>query len=190
MIEQVEHDADDIVDQRSLGDIDQYVNPGTILMIDSYLGTGKTTSYISWVRRYNPRRVIILGPRQLYELSMVNEYNKEDPVRLPSCKDQVKFNCYLDYPGKDSFELYDVDRLVVQVESLFKLQTKILERPYDVLILDEIESILTQFSSPTIVSNVVECVKVFEELVLTTPIICLFISTANSVASPFSILSP
>ena len=147
------------INQQYIGEI----NPADgILLNRSHLGTGKTTSYINYIRRNNLKRVLILSPRRLYARSITSEYNCEKPHLLSKVGED--FQCYLD----DDVEINNCNRLVLQMESLHKL---CFEKPFDVLILDEIEALLTQFSSGKTMKNVMNCSYVFSELVKTTPII-------------------
>jgi hypothetical protein len=137
---------------------------GTILLICSYLGTGKTTAFIEYIRRTNPRRVLILSPRQLYARSITSEYNCTKSHLPPPVGEP--FKCYLDVE-----DVTKCNRLVLQMESLHKLSDLDNAKPFDVLILDEIEALLKQFSSTKTMKDVIGCSNVFWKLVRETPII-------------------
>jgi hypothetical protein len=56
------------------------------------------------------------------------------------------------------------------MESLHKLDLNTIP-PFDVLILDEIEALLKQFSSKQTMKNLIQCSSVFWRLVKETPIV-------------------
>lgn len=150
---------------------DKYVRdinpiPGIILLISSFMGTGKTTTFNNYIRRYNPNRVLVLSPRILYTESITSEYNCDKPHLLPFRG--KKFKTYLDLDKDGRRKNYrDSNRLVIQMESLHNLFDV---DPYDLLILDEIESLFMQFGSFTMKEQIA-CTQVFEKLIRTTPII-------------------
>ena len=66
---------------------------------------------------------------------------------------------------------YDADRLIIQIESLTKLSNndfidEYTERiqQYDLIIIDEIESVLNQFNSPTFKNQSKQVYEYFTEL--------------------------
>ena len=163
---------------------EKYVRPvelkdDSITLIKSYLGTGKTVEFIRQARLPGHERILILAPRRLYAWSVTNEYNKFfDPECFPNMplgcgatasrtQEYPELKCYLDPKLQDRQDLLSTDQLVIQMESLFKL----VDAPrYDLLILDEVESLLTQFSSKeTMRNNLPKCVEVFEKLMKETP---------------------
>jgi hypothetical protein len=153
--------SDNPLNSPVVGEITPAVN--TILLIRSYLGTGKTSSFINYIRENNSARVLILSPRQLYARSITGEYNcKKDHLHENIGE---LFNCYLDVNNVN-----ECNRLVLQMESLHKLDLNNIQK-FDVLILDEIEALLKQFSSKRTMKNLIKCSTVFERLVRETPIV-------------------
>jgi hypothetical protein len=138
--------------------------PWTVMLVQSYLGTGKTSTFIKYVRENNPDRVLILSPRQTFARSICAEFNVNKP-HLPDLVGEP-FQCYLDVRGDD---ISKCNRLVLQMESLHRLLLE--DRPFDVLILDEVESLLKQFSSTRTMKKLIQCAHVFERLIRTTKII-------------------
>jgi hypothetical protein len=144
---------------------------GVILVICSFMGTGKTTEFNNYIRRNNPKRVIVLSPRILYTESITCEYNQKQTdinksYLLPFIGE--KFQTYLQVNESGAGKDYsNCNRLVIQMESLHNLMNI---SPFDVLILDEIESLLFQFGSSTM-SEQILCSQVFEKLIRETPII-------------------
>ena len=135
-------------------------NLGEILLIDAYLGTGKTTHFIEITRKPGrTTKVLLLSPRILYARAMTAEYNKQKKYLSPPPSDT--FKCYL-----DPHDIRNDAHLVLSMESLYKVAGQ----QYDILILDEIETLLTQFSSWTMKEQI-RCAQVFAELVVNTPIV-------------------
>lgn len=85
--------------------------------------------------------MVVLSPRILYTESITSEYNSNKPHLLPF--QGRKFKTYLELNEKGKRKDYrNCDRLVIQMESLHNLLDV---EPFDVLILDEIESLLMQY---------------------------------------------
>lgn len=128
------------------------------LVIYSPLGTGKTTTLANYIDHCDHKRILIITPRRTYAQSISGDYERMVKSR--------KFECYLDYPREKSFGLYEFDNLIIQVESLFKLIQGNDLRLYDCIILDEVESILTQLGSmETMGDKVFDIVDEFEALI-------------------------
>ena len=102
------------------------------LFIRGFMGLGKTYQILQLVVALKPTSVLIVTPRQLFARSMLGTFRGILPdLRL-----------YKDTPKS---ERADHDYMICQLESLWTLN-----RTYEFLILDESESILHQFSSPTV----------------------------------------
>lgn len=144
---------------------ERYVRPINIpekcvFMLQSYLGTGKTSAIIKWLKQKSFKRVICLSPRQIFACNLCGELNRAG----------LQYVNYQDIPYNEKLD--DYDKKVMQMESLNKLRDTVLDKPNDCLIIDEVESCLKQFSSiETMGSKIVDNVNVFEQLVKTTPII-------------------
>jgi hypothetical protein len=112
------------------------------LVIKSCYGSGKTQLLKEYFTKFNPSRVLWLSYRVTYTDNILDEFKN------------YGFESYLD--GK-----YDADKLIIQLESLKNLKdVNIFEDfdndeysiiqtvpKYDIIILDEIESLLKQFDS-------------------------------------------
>ena len=111
------------------------------LCLHAYMGLGKTTAIcrLLEVRKYS--KVLILSSRQTFASFMASEFEMDN---------------YLDMKG-DPTLMNKSNKLVISVESLYKISME-----YECIIMDEIESIMTQFSSPTLNG---QCLKIFEKLV-------------------------
>ena len=148
------------------------LNPtkGVIDLLCSFMGTGKTTEFNNYIRRTNAHRVGVLSPRILYTESITSEYNQPQTEEnkhylLPFIG--KKFQTYLEVNENGARDYRNHDRLVIQMESLHHLLNV---QPFDVLILDELESLLTQYGSGTMKEQIL-CCRAFEKLIRETPII-------------------
>lgn len=106
--------------------------------IKSPYDTGKTCLLKKIFTKYQPKKILWLS----YRKTLTNDI-------LGSFADDYNFK---DYQKKE----YDADRLIIQLESTMKLKPHIMflddeEKipSYDLIIIDEIESILSHFDSPT-----------------------------------------
>lgn len=98
-------------------------------IIQSHLGTGKTTFITDYIKQNMDKRIIILTPREMYAKNIYSELKKAN----------LEFKFYQNY--KDS----KGDKVVVQMESLHKYD----QYEFDIVIMDECESILKQLGSLT-----------------------------------------
>ena len=109
------------------------------LNIKSPYDTGKTQYLKEVMKKYDPKRVLWVSYRKTLTYDIAGNFK------------QFNFETYLDD------ESCTADRLIVQIESLKKIQNKFDEgddvASYDLIIIDEIESILNQFSSTTTFKN-------------------------------------
>jgi hypothetical protein len=107
------------------------------LSIKSPYDTGKTQLLKQVMTKFNPKRVLWLSYRKTLTYDIYTNFNR------------FGFKSYLDHH-------YNADRIIIQLESLlhiegdcFFLEDDVIEdtQRYDLIIIDEIESILNQFSS-------------------------------------------
>jgi hypothetical protein len=98
-----------------------------LILLRAHLGYGKTTAILRLIERNEYKRVLFLSPRITFSQFISTEFGTE---------------FYLD----ENADL-TADRLTISVESLCKLKGG---DPYDCVILDECEAILSVFSSPTL----------------------------------------
>ena len=105
--------------------------------IKSPYDTGKTKLLDKIFTKFDPKRILWLSHRKTLTNDIKGSFGE-------------KFQFH-DYQEK----LYNSDRLIIQVESILKLKPPIFEGEvfnipkYDVVIIDEIESVLAQFESTT-----------------------------------------
>ena len=127
---------------------ERYVEPKRFqqegdILCQSYLNTGKTHC-LSLLPQLNDitKNVLILTNR----IKLAKEFMKRFYA------EKYSLNCYLNYDKKkDGIEFFN--RVIIQPESLWKLDTKVV---YDVVILDECESVFTQFTSSTMKTRSIE----------------------------------
>lgn len=97
-----------------------------ILILQAFLGRGKTTAIMRLLKGMNYKRILFLSSRVAFSRFIEGEF---------------KASCYIDG------ELH-ADRLVMSMESMWKLRNENVE-PYDCVIMDESEANLGCFSSKT-----------------------------------------
>jgi len=130
--------------------INKFYNDDNIksLVIKSCYGSGKTQLLKEYFTKYNPSRVLWLSYRVTYTDNIMDEFKN------------YGFQSYLNND-------YDADKLILQLESLNNLKLSnifededaedynIIETvpKYDIIILDEIESLLKQFDSDKTFKN-------------------------------------
>lgn len=105
-------------------------------ILKSAMGTAKTDILIKYIKANEINRILVISTRQSYANNIYKRF------------DNMGFVNYLD----DKLNFHTKDKIIVQMESLHHL-TKEPLKPFDLVVLDEIESILYQFSSETILMN-------------------------------------
>lgn len=112
----------------------------------SNMGTGKTYQLFTYIATHAPARIVHLSARQDYTTSIHGEYTARG----------IRMHNYL-RDGTDT-----ADRMIIQMESLWRLED---QPPYDLVVLDEIESLLKQWSSTnTMKRRVAQNAGVFEHI--------------------------
>ena len=112
----------------------------------SAMGTGKTFQIAKFIAENNPKRVICLSPKQSFATNFCANLN--EALGLKDRHPDAFIN-YLDLMKRHrTTNWHKVDRIVIQMESLYKVDLGKFE-PYDLLIADECESLLKCFSSKT-----------------------------------------
>ena len=126
--------------------------------LKSAYGTGKTQMIKIILDTFNPKKILWLSYRKTLTNDLLGEagFGKE-----------YNFKDYQDGEFK-------ADRLVIQLESVLKLngimdfvEDEIMEYPtYDLIIIDEVESVLSQFNSPTFDGNSKEAFQFVENVLI------------------------
>ena len=136
---------------------DRYINPKIIgdkkgFVLQSAMGTGKGNIVKYFFENFNEKRILHLSPRRSFASNKTKEYEKYG----------VK-----NYIDGD----FSADKLICSLESIHKLRN---EAKFDIVILDECESIFKQFSSKTTQTNKSGIVRGFEKIALECEkIVCL-----------------
>ncbi|MHB1097796.1 MAG: hypothetical protein ACYC3F_16680 [Gemmatimonadaceae bacterium] len=120
------------IDRKELGALPDFHD---VLAVRSLMGTGKTKALITWLARLKPAQIVII-------LSFRLTFTRDLAQKLPG------FQCYNEIKGKIDPVLHS--RLIVQVESIHRLDITKLEGHDFTLIMDESESILGQWTSGNI----------------------------------------
>lgn len=112
-------------------------------IIKSATKTGKTTSLIEFLRRHPELRFVSLSPRISYALSMTETY----------IEGGLQCDCYLDKVNHTN------KNLVISAESLYNLH-----EVYDVVIIDEVSSFLSQMNSGFHKDKLQDNIKTLDEI--------------------------
>lgn len=128
-----------------------------IIILIAAMGLGKTYVVNESIKANKFKRILLISPRQTFCQEKVSDLQN-------ICQD---FRSYLDEDVRRLCDWSMVDKLAIQVESLHKLISIDEYNKYDMLILDEIESIMYQFSSDTH-TEPFRCFQVFMELLATS----------------------
>lgn len=152
-------------DENIMDKLREFISDDTkIMAMRANMGMGKTRSVKLLVNDYFikydiNKRVLAFSLRRSYTKDVVNNAYEE-----------LKFTNYLDV--RDSKKLNDHNRLIISLESLNKLFLHDV-KAYDIIILDECESLLTHFFSSTVKIKR-ECYENFITLLqISKKIICL-----------------
>ena len=140
-------------------------NLHTITHIKSHLGSGKTTIIKKFIKNNpNIKKILYFAPRILFARDIYNDLKEYD------------FKLYSKMKKTD----YDnTERIVIQLESLWKIR----KQNFDLIIVDEVESVLKQLTSKITNKNIVETYKNFQYLINN----CKTIITADAFLSNNSI---
>ncbi len=114
----------------------------TTIILQSHLGTGKTVAISEMIRYGRYERILIVSPRKSYTYSQMGALHEKVTTHSsePTFGTMPVFESYLDHSGSLSHLPY----LILQAESLWRIKGA--ER-YDLVIMDESESILCQMHS-------------------------------------------
>jgi hypothetical protein len=120
-----------------------------IIVLCSRLGTGKTHAIIDAIKSGNYPRILIISPRIMYSSNIQG--------RMANAG--LLFDIYFDLPS--AIDLSDVPRLIISPESIHKLTCI----SYDLVILDEIEANMLQFSSEKTMKHKTLCITKFMHII-------------------------
>ena len=128
--------ADSIDFQEKIGLFKDWMNDYKYLMIKSAYGTGKTYSVKELIKLFGYKKILFVSYRKSITKSFTSELK------------DFEFKSYLD----KSIDVNEVDRLLIQIDSIEKLHhideitQQLQDNEYDLVILDEVESILSHLS--------------------------------------------
>jgi len=100
-----------------------------VYFIKAEMKMGKTKKCIEYINNVNPEKIVMISFRRTFSAEMKTKY--------------TGFELYSEI--KESIDINDHNKIIIQVESLHRIEKP--TPPVDLVILDEIESIWTQFSS-------------------------------------------
>jgi hypothetical protein len=107
-----------------------------VIAVNSAMGSGKTTAVCRWIKENEPKRVAVLSPRISYAKSICVEYNEKIGLEGGD-----RFKCY---KGVSKDEIRSIDRLVISMESLHKIESNYFEtNPFDLVVIDECQANLS-----------------------------------------------
>jgi hypothetical protein len=112
-----------------------------MMVMRSRMGSGKTTAMKTCLDKYKPESVLFISSRIIYSYNMSSE-----------------FKDYEIYNYKTISDLNSVEKLFCSLESIHRINE---DNCYDLIILDEIETILNTFSSETIAGREFEIKDTF-----------------------------
>lgn len=104
-----------------------------VIIIRAPMGSGKTTALISWLKMFRVMHLstLVISCRRTFAMELFNRFCREG---------LTDFELYLNIEDR----IFDRPNLIIQIESLYRTRRK-----YEILILDEVMSIINQFYSST-----------------------------------------
>jgi hypothetical protein len=130
-----------IYDEKAVHEYD--FGHSSTMLIRAPMGSEKTKALIRYIEREMPTRILILSPRISFTEEMVGKVVHTDPVtgaKTPYLRDYRSIP-----PGLIDMEAYP--RVIVQLESLWRIKCVVGKTMPDLLVLDESESIISQLQS-------------------------------------------
>ena len=137
----------------------------SIIHIKSHLGSGKTTIIKQFIKN-NPsiKKILYFAPRILFARDIYNDLQDYD-FKL--------------YNKLKTHEYTTTDRIIIQLESLWKIGNQ----QFDLIVIDEIESVLKQLTSKITNKNIVKTYETFNYIINN----CKTIITADAFLSNNSV---
>ena len=119
----------------------------TDIVLKSHLGTGKSTIIENLLEKHRFDSILVISPRVMFGNSIYQTFRRVEP--------RLKFYKDIEKTKRDKH-----DFIVCQLESLATLKDK-----FELVILDEVESILNQFQSTTMHNVMDYVIKRFEHII-------------------------
>jgi len=122
-------------------------NKPSITHIKSHLGSGKTTIIKQFIKN-NPsiQKILYFAPRILFARDIYNDLQDYD---------------FKIYNKLKKHEYTTTDRIIIQLESLWKIGNQ----QFDLIVIDEIESVLKQLTSKITNKNIVKTYETFNYII-------------------------
>jgi hypothetical protein len=128
------------------------------LSLKSPYGTGKTQMIKSIINTFNPKNILWITYRKTLTNNIIGGEKFGEEYGFKSYQENK----------------FDADRLIIQLESILKLsgQMSFFDEEYsqypsyDMVIIDEVESILSQFNSPTFKGASKECFEFLQNVII------------------------
>jgi hypothetical protein len=140
----IELKKEDLINDKYLNEniiIDAYNNGNQNIFIKSGLGTGKSVSVCNFLKYYlnnvdKDASILILSPRILYSQSI--KQTLENGINQNNDGKKYIFDLYND----EDINIHNSNLLIMSIYSIVKLKKK-----YDLIVMDEIESLLSIFNT-------------------------------------------
>lgn len=140
--------------------LDEWMTKSKVLCIKSAMATGKTFTVEHVITKYKFKKILWIVHRQSLTKSLHGKFKDYGFINYMDC----------------SNELYEHDRLFVQIDSLFRIVSsddfddsensdnsdRVCFKQYDLVIIDEIEGCLNHFNSPFLNKNNYNARNIFD----------------------------
>ena len=100
-----------------------------VIMLKSFMGSGKNQNIYNYIQQTNIKSILIISTKIIYTKNIINEFKKY---------------CNIDFINYQNSKKYDDNYLCCSIYSLSKIEN---DKNYDLIILDEVESVLNSFNS-------------------------------------------
>lgn len=115
-----------------------------LLIMHASMGGGKTTSIVRMLKKYGYESCLFFSTRQTFAHFASGEFKE-----------------FYNYLLKDEEDINQKKKIIISLESLYKIDKF---KKYDMIVCDEIETLLTNFSSPTLGTRTYEIFNIFVSL--------------------------
>ena len=126
------NEKSEFVSQKGTSDENNILDNVKFLILSAYLGRGKTTAVKRLIEEKKYTRFLFLSPRITFSMFITGEFEGIENTIIKT--------------GEEFKDISKSQKLIVNIESIQKVNIK---NNYECIFLDESESILNQYSSPT-----------------------------------------
>lgn len=143
--------ADKLKSSRWVTKLDKFLAKNKAIAISAYMGMGKTQGIVQYMKKLdNNARIICFSPRRSFAVSIGERFNRDIPEK--------DWTVYLSCKGA----IVNPQNLIISIESLTRLEGDL---SFDLVVLDEVESILTQLTSVTTNRDrIIQNINIFLEI--------------------------